>query len=406
MKTLRILIASCLALASCTTAFAQTPVKLSALPELTTAAEGDLLAITDISDTSSAASGTTKKITIGNLSLALTGTATGLTAGRVVTGGVTSAMILDGTIVNADINGAAAIANAKLANSSITIAGTVVSLGGSISATSILNTFGLTRGSVLYRGSSGWAALTPGAAGTVLQSNGAGADPTFAAAGAATFITVFNTAARYALSAQAGTIVHETSTHHRWLACDVSKLTADAGWQDLGVERGPVFYRQGNVTANPDLWMIGGGAGDFVGTLAATQVFLTADTVQITITDSALNGLFDASAFGALTTLEVNGVATPMPPIPAATLIFLRFQNCASLVNALNLALCPGVKTVDLSGNAHDETAINAMLVALDANGATEGIVNLSGGTNAAPTGAGASAAAALTGKGWTVTTN
>ena len=59
------------------------------------------------------------------------------------------------------------------------------------------------------------------------------------------------------------------------------------------------------------------------------------------------------------------------------------------------------------SNNALTETAVNAILVAFDtANPTAIGTINLSGGTNAAPTGAGATAAASLIAKGWTVTTN
>jgi hypothetical protein len=36
-----------------------------------------------------------------------------------------------------------------------------------------------TRGSIIYRGAAGWAALAPGTSGNVLQTNGAGADPTW-----------------------------------------------------------------------------------------------------------------------------------------------------------------------------------------------------------------------------------
>lgn len=38
-----------------------------------------------------------------------------------------------------------------------------------------------TRGTILYRGASGWAGLAPGASGTLLKSNGSGADPSWAA---------------------------------------------------------------------------------------------------------------------------------------------------------------------------------------------------------------------------------
>jgi hypothetical protein len=46
-----------------------------------------------------------------------------------------------------------------------------------LSASAVLDWIGSTRGSILYRGSSGWAALAPGTADYVLKSGGAGADP-------------------------------------------------------------------------------------------------------------------------------------------------------------------------------------------------------------------------------------
>ncbi len=53
----------------------------------------------------------------------------------------------------------------------------------------ILDQFGITRGSMLYRGAGGWTALTPGTSGQILTSQGAGADPHFVTAGAITAIT-------------------------------------------------------------------------------------------------------------------------------------------------------------------------------------------------------------------------
>lgn len=50
-----------------------------------------------------------------------------------------------------------------------------------LTASQVLDLIGSTRGSVVYRGASGWAALTPGTSGHVLKSNGAGADPSYAA---------------------------------------------------------------------------------------------------------------------------------------------------------------------------------------------------------------------------------
>lgn len=50
-----------------------------------------------------------------------------------------------------------------------------------------IDAIGSTRGSILYRGSSGWAVLTPGTSGHVLTSNGSGADPSYQAGGGGSF---------------------------------------------------------------------------------------------------------------------------------------------------------------------------------------------------------------------------
>jgi hypothetical protein len=49
-----------------------------------------------------------------------------------------------------------------------------------LSASQILDWLSATQGAVIYRGASGWAALAPGTAGQVLQTNGASANPTWA----------------------------------------------------------------------------------------------------------------------------------------------------------------------------------------------------------------------------------
>lgn len=69
--------------------------------------------------------------TSGNFIGNLTGNASTVTNGVYTTdtGSVTSAMILDGTIVNSDINASAAIAVTKLASSGVTLGSTVVNLG-------------------------------------------------------------------------------------------------------------------------------------------------------------------------------------------------------------------------------------------------------------------------------------
>ena len=63
-------------------------------------------------------------------------------------------------------------------------AGTGISISGktvSVSTSAALDIIGSTRGSLLYRGASGWTLLAPGTSGYLLQTNGAGADPSFVA---------------------------------------------------------------------------------------------------------------------------------------------------------------------------------------------------------------------------------
>lgn len=101
------------------------------------------------------------------------------------------------TVLHGNAGGAptfAAVANADMATmpdgtiKSNISGGTAVPADNTIS--SVLDKLlGTTRGSVIYRGASGWASLVPGASGTFFKSNGAGADPSYAAAASGTVLS-------------------------------------------------------------------------------------------------------------------------------------------------------------------------------------------------------------------------
>jgi hypothetical protein len=78
-----------------------------------------------------------------------------------------------------------AVANSIIAGAGLTGGGSLsagpVTLTASVQA--ILNLISTTRGVILYRGAAVWSALLPGAAGLFLKTQGAGADPIWAAAG-------------------------------------------------------------------------------------------------------------------------------------------------------------------------------------------------------------------------------
>lgn len=80
--------------------------------------------------------------------------------------------------------------------------------------------------------------------------------------------------------------------------------------------------------------------------------------------------------------------------------------TCAN--NALTaLPLIPAAcTTLNASGNALTQTAVDTVLARLVASGQTGGTANLSGGTNAVPSATGLSHRVTLVGRGWTVTVN
>jgi len=76
--------------------------------------------------------------------------------------------------------------------------------------------------------------------------------------------------------------------------------------------------------------------------------------------------------------------------------------NCTTIT----IDNCPGLTELDASGCALTQTNIDYILATLDANGASNGEVDLSGGTSSSPSAAGLTSQANLQGKGWTVTVN
>ena len=107
----------------------------------------------------------------------LTGTtlASGVTASSLTSLGTITSGIWQGT----------AIANTYLANSATTVNGQTCTLGSSCTAPAAYSTLTGTaaQGNILYYNGSAWAVLAPGTSGYVLQTQGAGANPQWAAAG-------------------------------------------------------------------------------------------------------------------------------------------------------------------------------------------------------------------------------
>ena len=87
----------------------------------------------------------------------------------------------------------------------------------------LLDMISAVRGSILYRGASGWAALPPGTAGDVLNTNGVGADPTWEtpAAGGGVALTRVSLSAPIASVGAQSAVAFDTEEIDQNLAWDV-----------------------------------------------------------------------------------------------------------------------------------------------------------------------------------------
>ena len=195
----------------------------------------------------------------------------------------------------------------------------------------LLNTITSTRGSILFRGASGWQALAPGTAGYFLKTNGAGADPEWAAAGGgavtpvirATRPAIYFSSNTVNVPWPAGTVAGDTVyifTAHGWAASD------PAGWTVIRNEAGPFVngavwskvmtagdIAAGSVTINY--------AGSFGGTVQAVTII--GSTVLVRSTTSFRSGA------------GAGSVAFNASPTLANDLIIGYFGNRANSLNAL-----------------------------------------------------------------------
>lgn len=183
---------------------------------------------------------------------------------------------------------AGAVDNSKLANMA---AGTVKAnvTGASAAptdatASAVLDVIGSTRGAVLYRGAAGWSALPPGAAGNILTTNGAGADPAWAAGGAGSS-EVDNAANGARLSFATGVSVHAAdvaaATSVFWVPFKSNRIalynTTSGTWELFS--SGEVSVSLAGTASNKNYDVFGYNNS---GTLALELVAWTSDKVRAT----------------------------------------------------------------------------------------------------------------------------
>jgi hypothetical protein len=113
----------------------------------------------------------------------------------------------------------------------------------------------------------------------------------------------------------------------------------------------------------------------------------------------------NCTAVTEISTFAGYEISTPSLNVSGCSALATLSVPSATLTT-VTMTTLPAATTVGLQGCALNVASVNAILVALDANGLSGGAVYLDLGTNAAPTGAGITAKNNLIAKGWTVATN
>jgi len=152
-------------------------------------------------------------------------------------------------------------------------------------------------------------------------------------------------------------------------------------------------------------------SADFSGCTALTGISFsyapTPFTLNLTNCTSLTGIQLADGSFGPteITSLNISGCTS----LAAISSIGPLGSSDISSLTTVTVTTLPAMISMDLragTGAALNVASVNSILVALDANGLTNGAVNMSGGTSAAPTGAGLLAKASLILKGWFVGTN
>lgn len=131
----------------------------------------------------------------------------------------------------------------------------------------------------------------------------------------------------------------------------------------------------------------------------------TLDMSGITSILNNASGVLTVSPF---TSLDVNNSGLTALDISGATALTTLVCSANSLT-ALDVSTNTALTALVCSTNSLTALAVNTILSDLDTAGLSGGTVDLSGGSNAAPTSGppdGLTAKANLIGKGWTITTN
>lgn len=181
--------------------------------------------------------------------------------------------------------------------------------GGNVSeltATQVLDLLGSTRGQILYRGASAWTPLSPGTAGYLLQTGGAGADPSWVAGIAVTdgdkgSITVSSGGTVWTLDDAAVTLAKMANLNQYQL---IGRSSSGAGVPQAISTSADVYTMLGSANNAAIRSNIGLGT---MATQASSAVAITGGTIE-GITSAQMSAKVSATTSGTLALADANCV--------------------------------------------------------------------------------------------------
>ena len=357
---------------------------------LTTTDTGDSLALTSqiavtgvtasfLGNVAGTSSWATNVVNNGVTSVSASGTVSGITLGG---GPITSTgtLTLSGTIsglTNSNLSGTAGITNANLANSAITIAGTSTSLGGSITAATILTSTGVFSGSAQIPNSSiqnaqlanssvtvGSTAISLGSSATTIAGLVSVTSTGFTGSllgNAATATTATQTTA--ALTAGTGLLSGGTfngSTARTFSVDSGSMLAYYSGSIFSTLSGGATVSQNGVVTLKTGLV-----SGSSIASSAQGEVTLTTNGVAASAVDLGLQTTDSPSFAGATLTGNLainNGTSTAITTTGTTAALFnanATTVNIAGAATTLNLGNASGTTTIAGNGIVQGDFTVN-----------------------------------------------
>ena len=162
-----------------------------------------------------------------------------------------------------------------------------------------------------------------------------------------------------------------------------------------------------NLSNLPNLYYVDISDCDIPGTntpsLTSFNLSGSTNIEELRLDDSDFSAGINVSGLSNLYWMDVDQCNLPSLDVSGLSSLFYLDAWGNTNMTSLNISGCSDLVNLYADSCALTEASVNAILIELDQQGNLGGLVDVSGGTSAAPTGLGAAAVISLESKGWNV---